>query len=173
MAPAESVLDAVERLGTKTWSGRLYRHTSPGRDALSGEGARMAGGRWNPAASFPTIYFAESVDACVAEFRRMADLQGLPSAGFLPRSLHVVVARDLELLDLAPEGAIRAVGLRLEDLRADERAACQAIGEAAFFLGRQGIRAPSATAAGVVVAVFVPHVRTGQLELVETGPLPA
>lgn len=171
MPADERTLEAIDRLGASKWSGPLYRHTAPDRDPLSGEGARMFGGRWNPPESFATIYFADSMSTCAAEFRRMAEAQGLPSRAFRPRSLHVVQADEIELLDLSSEERLAAVDLRLGDVIADERSHCQNVGEGSYFLGMQGVRAPSATGRGLVIAVFNLRLRPGQLRVIETTEL--
>lgn len=171
MPPDEQLVETIESIGATPWSGRLYRHTAPDRDPLSGEGARQFGGRWNPPGAFPTIYLAEDLATCRAEFERMANLQGLPTTAFRPRALHVVDTEDLELLNLDDEAALEAVGLIEASLRADDWSECQAIADGAHFLGMQGIRAPSAAGTGVVVAVFNLRVRAGQLRLVETTSL--
>jgi hypothetical protein len=41
--------------------------------ALSGEGARRFGGRWNPPLLFPAIYLADSARACMVEVERAAN----------------------------------------------------------------------------------------------------
>ena len=132
----------------------------------------MFGGRWNPPESFATIYFADSVETCAAEFLRMAEAQGLPPRSFRPRSLHVVEAEEVELLDLSSEQRLAAVDLRLGDVIADERSHCQDVGEGAYFLGMQGVNAPSATSRGFVIAVFSLRLRPRQLRVVETTVLP-
>lgn len=172
MSATEETLAAIDELGSTTWSGLLYRHTAPQRDALSGEGARIFGGRWNPVESTPTVYFADSVDACVAEFARLAATQGGRRA-FRPRSLHTVRAWDLEILDLSHRDAIEAVGLSLSDVLSADRKPCQDVGEGAFFLGRQGVLAPSAADdQGLILAAFTVRLLPSQLELLETTSLP-
>jgi RES domain-containing protein len=171
MPADEQTLGAIDSLGVSRWSGSLYRHTAPNREPLSGEGARIFGGRWNPPESFPTIYFADSVDTCEAEFLRMAEAQGVPPRSFLPRSLHTVPAEDLELLDVSTQEQLARVKLRLGDVIADDRKACQDVGEGAYFLGMQGIRAPSAVGSGLVVTVFNLRLRPAQLRVVETTEL--
>lgn len=154
---------AVDDLGPSTWSGIAYRHTSPRRNALTGAGAAVSGGRWNPP-GIATIYLASPRETCLAELRRMAEGQGRGPMSFLPRALHAVVVTDLVVLDLTPEGALAAVGLAHEDLSGPWEQ-CQAVGAAAHFLRLGGILAPSATGSGVVVAAFESHVSPDQLAL--------
>lgn len=165
-----SLHDAVEDVGIASWSGTAYRHTARQFAALSGAGAAALGGRWN-IPGVPTIYLAEPEAACIAEFRRMAGGQPGGIAAFLPRDLHVVQVDALRVLDLRPTGVRRRLRITLTDIEGEERQRCQQIAEAARHAGAQGIVAPSATRAGVVIAVFEHALRRGQLNLVETRAL--
>jgi RES domain-containing protein len=122
---------------------------------MSGEGARLVGGRWNPRGSFAVLYLGLSPATVVAEFHRLARKQQLSTADFLPRTLYRYEGELHKLFDLRAAGALDAVALTAEDLTSDDLAACQAVGEAAFVAGREGILAPSATGRGEVLAVFV------------------
>ena len=173
MPADEEALGRIDSRGPTKWSGTVYRHTAPGHDALSGEGARLFGGRWNPPESFATIYFADSLETCVAEFRRMAEGQGRGTAAFRPRALHVLRADELEILDLSSDEALADVGLTRDDIGSDDRSRCQEVGEGAYFLGMQGVLAPSAArSSGIVLVAFSVRLRPGQLDVVEETTLP-
>ena len=101
----------------------------------------------------------------------MAEGQGRGPASFLPRDLHVIRATELRLADLTAEGALESVGLSLGLIRADDWSPCQMVGQAAHYLGLQGILAPSATDLGFVIAAFEPALKRGQLVVEETRPL--
>lgn len=170
--PSPDILEAIDALGASDWSGEAYRHTRRGVPPLSGEGARIFGGRWNPRDSFPTIYLADSIAGCVAEFRRVAERQGLDPHSFLPRDLHVIEVSGLRVVDLSTADRLATIGLSFADVRSTDMEACQRIGEAASYLGYEGIAAPSATGTGLVIAVFEEHVGPDQLKLVRTEDLP-
>ncbi|MFL6137489.1 MAG: RES domain-containing protein [Frankiaceae bacterium] len=163
----EGVVQRVNDLGTVLWSGQAYRYTSAGRDPLSGVGARLYGGRWNPRGSFPTIYLAQPAAACTAEFDRASRANNTDPLVRLraPHELHTITVTGAPLLDLRTEGALRYVGLAFEDIQDDDWTACQAVGHAAWFLETAGVVAPSATGAGIVIAVFENRLRPGQLRL--------
>jgi RES domain-containing protein len=160
---SNEIVQAVDDLGPRPWSGTAYRHTSPRRNAFAGAGAAISGGRWNPP-GISTVYLASPRETCLAELRRMADGQGRGPTSFLPRALHTLIVTDLIVLDLTAEGALAAVDLTHEDLSGPWEP-CQAVGAAAHFLRLGGVLAPSATGTGVVIAAFESHVSPGQLTL--------
>lgn len=129
----------------------FYRHTAPGRQALSGRGAGLAGGRWNPP-GLETVYLAKPWSACHAEFIRMVEGQAAGPASFLPRTVHTVAVTGLIVVDLTTEGAMAAVGLSQRFV--ESVGVCRQIGDAANTLGFDGVVAPSAAGTGEVLAVF-------------------
>lgn len=169
----EEVVQRVDDLGAGPWSGTAYRHTTAGRDPLSGAGARLNGGRWNPRDLCSTIYLAQPLRACLAELDRLAEAGGVSTSTLLQasRSLHTIEVNGAPLLDLREEEALTYVGLSVDDIRDDDRTACQSVGHAAFFLEMGGIVAPSATGEGLVIAVFETRLTAGQLRVVDTVPL--
>lgn len=66
----EGLVQRIDARGTIEWSETCYRYTGAHRDALSGEGARRFGGRWNPPLLFPAIYLADSAQALSSCRRR-------------------------------------------------------------------------------------------------------
>lgn len=149
------LVGAITRLGGVPWSGTAYRHVAAGRPPLSGEGARITGGRWNPRGSFAVLYLGLSEETVVAEFQRFAKRQGLAPESFLPRAFYTYdVALD-GVLDLRDPAARKTLSLADRDLSDDDLRACQAIGEAASTSGIEAIIAPGATGRGDVCAVFV------------------
>lgn len=131
-----------------------FRHTSPGRDPLSGIGAQRFGGRWNRPGGSAAIYLADSLQTCVAEFRRTAEGQGRGAASLLPRELHRIALDDVKVVDLAAHGTLEAAGLSAEDIADSDWAKCQQLGEAVALAGLPGLRAPSATGLGHVIVLF-------------------
>lgn len=147
-------LDVVRDLPTTDFVGEAFRHLSPGLPPLSGHGAWVHGGRWNPPGRFPVLYLALSEDTAKAEFLRMVRKLHEPPARFLPRALHRYDVSLVNLLDLRDEEARLEVGLTVRTLRADPPTLCQAIGTAAHEFGHEGILVPSATGVGLALPVF-------------------
>lgn len=169
----EDLVQRINDLGTTPWSGTTYRHTAPRRDPLSGSGARLFGGRWNPRGAFAAIYLAHPLAACFAELERLAELTNISVSDALAsgRTLHTVEAREVKVLDLTSESSRSTIGLELSDITDDDHTACQAVGQAADFLGYQGVLAPSATGTGLVLAAFESRLGNGQLDVTSSQPL--
>src|SRR5579859_3135819 len=152
--PSPELVAALDRVPRGAVSGLVYRHLGAGYSTMSGEGARVSGGRWNPPDSFPVIYTATPVEAAIAEFRRMAARQGRAETDFVNRRLVAYRVTLNGVLDLTQADNLAALGLTSRIITADDVVPCQAIGEAAHYVGYEGILAPSATSIGSVVAVF-------------------
>jgi len=149
--------DLVERLDgipLRALSTPTYRHLSVGRQALSGEGARIQGGRWNPKESFPTLYVALTQEVVVAEFRRLAERSGRSPTDFLPRELYRIDVELQAVLDLTDPSTVRTLHVDPARFTADDLIASQAIGDAAHYLGIEAVLAPSAAGTGSVLAIY-------------------
>lgn len=152
---------ALDGLAATDYDGRAYRHVSVDRAALSGEGARLHGGRWNPPGSFAVLYLALDVATAVREFHRLATKQGLSPADFLPRDFVTYDLRVQHLIDLRIQEHALALNLDDERMTADDPAACQLVGEAAHHAGFEALLAPSATGAGDIAVVFLDRMLPG------------
>lgn len=119
------------------------------------------GGRWNPPESFATLYLALERETVAREFLRLAGRVGRAPDDFLPRRFYRYSVELSALLDLREAEARAAVGLTEAHVTDDDLGPCQAVGEAAHYLGREGVIAPSATGAGTVLAVFFDRLAAG------------
>jgi RES domain-containing protein len=153
------LLARVDALQPTTLSTEAFRHIAKDRHPLSGAGARLQGGRWNPPESFSTLYLALAPATVVAEFYRMAERQGRAPADFLPRQMHRYDVTLAAALDLRSAEAQDSLDLTPDALQALDAKYCQEIGAAARYLGFEGIIAPSATGTGTVLAVFFEGLR--------------
>jgi RES domain-containing protein len=160
---AQELVALVDSLGATTLETVAFRHVSVGANPRSGTGARIHGGRWNPPNSFAALYLGLDVETVADEFHRLARRQGLTPDDFLPRELHRFEVRLAAALDLRGDEARQAVDLSDRQLRGDDPHRCQGIGEAAHYLGLEGIVAPSAAGPGTVLAIFLERLRPGSV----------
>lgn len=156
--PSPHLVDAIDHLDPMPYEGVAYRHIAAKWHPLSGGGARSQGGRWNPPESFATLYLALSREAAVEEFRRMAQRNRRTPEDFVPRRLYRLRLELQATVDLTDRRELPQVLIDL-DFQSDDLKPTQAIGEAAQYLGREAIRAPSAAGKGEVIAVFIDRLR--------------
>lgn len=143
--------------------GVAFRHLAPGFDPLSGEGARIGGGRYYPPESFPALYLCTSLDCVTAEFERLGMKHPAGKTALLPRELYEYEFRFRKVLDLTSADVLEGLSLSSENLTADRWDYCQSIGEAAHALYFQALRAPSATGVDGVLCVFPENLGSGIL----------
>jgi RES domain-containing protein len=72
------VVAGLDGLATTDFDDHAYRHSSVGGDPLSGEGARLVSGRWNPPESFAVLYLGGDVATVAREFERLARSRSAP-----------------------------------------------------------------------------------------------
>jgi RES domain-containing protein len=148
-----------------SFKGSGWRHLAPRYDPLSGEGARLNGGRFNPPGSFPVLYLCLTRDCAVAEMRRLARRQALTIDDLLPRHLYRYAVSLHRVLYLVEEDVRDHVGVALASLTGPEWTACQELGSVAHSLGIQAVLSPSATGADDVLALFLENLGVGKLEM--------
>jgi len=158
--------DLVDRISTaprRVYSGHGYRQQSPRYDPLSGEGARIQGGRFNPPDSFPVLYVCSTAGCSAAEFMRAANRHPLGPTAFLPRSLYRYDVSLTAVLDLTHAATLAHLDTTLELLVDEDRALTHQIGEVAHQFGYQAVLNASATGVDDVLAVFIENLRSGIL----------
>lgn len=157
------LIEALERAEPRAYGATVYRQLGFGYQALSGEGARALGGRWNPPASFPVLYTSPSPDVLMAEIVRKARKEGFPPEQLLPRRLITYEVELLRVLDLTDPRIQKATGLHLPVFTDDDIRLCQAIGEAAHYMGFEGVLAPSAATSGDMLAIYLDQLLPGSI----------
>lgn len=166
----------VDGLDAAAYHGDAFRHLPPAYDPLSGRGARIHGGRWNPPDSFSVLYLGLDRRTVVDEFERLAGRQRRDPADFLPRAFYRYDLTLQNVLDLRDAKALEAIGLSAAELTSDQLEACQRVGRAAHHAGREGILAPSAAGDGTVLALFLDGMQPGstiaptRMEIWESAP---
>lgn len=143
------------------WAGEVFRSAAPKyagtRDMTTGLGSARAGGRWNPAGSFPTVYASLEPETAMSESLATFRYYGWPLHSALPRlfrAIHVELGSVLDLRELPPghplhewmERALRE-DWRILQSRGWESTS-QAIGRAACAAGLEGLLVPSHASPG-------------------------
>jgi RES domain-containing protein len=152
-----ALLDALEISAPIQFTGAVWRAVRQGRDVLM---PGRPGGRWDDQ-SFDILYASAAADGAVSEMRHhlMRGQPVMPSnIQFQLYELGCSLAKTLRLADL---DALTALGVDTSrygvlsyDQQAREYPRTQDIGEAACFLGFDGLIAPSARSAALDVMLF-------------------
>ena len=150
-------------MGPVALNGVAFRHQAPGFDPLSGEGARIRGGRYNPPESSPVLYLCTSMDCLLAEFDRLGSKHPAGRSALLPRELYEYKFRFQNVLDLTSATIRGELSIAVADLTTDRWDLCQSLGQAAHAIGFQAVRAPSATGVGEVLCAFPENIGAGML----------
>ncbi len=158
-----------------SWQGDVYRLAHPKyagpSDFISGAGAKLNGGRWNPPFGVPTLYAASSPELATEETFAMARKFGFAPRKLLPRVTRAIYVRVSRLVDTT-DGHIRKslVVSRQRMLDTDwrqanaqgEEALTQAIGRAAAETGLEGLIVASAARPDEFnLVIFVDNLRRG------------
>jgi RES domain-containing protein len=143
------------------WAGEVFRSAAPKyagtRDMTTGLGSARAGGRWNPAGSFPTVYASLEPETAMSESLATFRYYGWALHSALPRlfrAIHAELASVLDLRELPPRHPLHGWMDRAleEDWRAFQSHGCestsQAIGHAAHTAGLEGLLVPSHVSPG-------------------------
>jgi RES domain-containing protein len=129
-------------------SGIWYRcvEASFANEIISGQGARMHGGRWNPIGSFRTVYLSNTPESALQEFLARARRMKWPDHKSLPMVMAAVEVNVRRVLDLRVREVSAVIAPLLKAERAHWRsvqsrreAVSQAIGRALCEAGFQGL----------------------------------
>ena len=134
------LLDALESLTPEPFEGDVWRIIREGREPLQGY---PAGARWDPPGVFDVLYTALDPDGARAEvFFHLNRAPVFPSrtAYFLHR-IKVQARKTLRLADMDALAGLKVDAERYSEL---DYMRTQAIGDAAHFLGFDGLIVPSA-----------------------------
>lgn len=133
------LLDALDAKKRVSFDGIVWRIVREGRDPLQGY---PAGGRWDPG-TFDVIYTSMAREGSLAEiYFHLSRQPVFPSK--LVSVLHKVSVRAKRMLKFDDLSQIEALGVAREQYHELSYERTQAIGDAAYFLGFDGLMVPSA-----------------------------
>ena len=158
-----ALLDALDAHKGVAFEGDVWRIVREGRDPLQGYPAEA---RWDPG-TFDVIYTSLERDGALAEIHFHLSRQPVfPSK--MTSILHRIAVRTKRTLRLADLAALERLGVPVATYGELTYGRCQEIGDAALFLGFDGILAPSARSACQNLVVFTDRLAPGELTVVES-----
>ncbi len=137
-----TLLDALERLKTESWQGRVFRHML---GSASPELANVRGARWNPPGT-SALYTSLAEATAKAEGDHLIAMQPVPPRA--PRTIHELEIAVTHLLDLTDAARLAAIGIAEGDLDSIPWEPCQRVGGAVAWLDHDGLLIPSVRGSG-------------------------
>ncbi len=161
------VLDAVDRFEREALDVQVWRVVRSGRDPTLGGPSRS---RWCNGA-FDVLYTSFEQDGAIAEIDALLSMQPVfPSKiEWFASKLKVGTTQTLRLADLA---ILQKLGVDTARYGAREYARTQEIADAAFFLGFDGLIAPSARWSCVNLVLFTDRIPPEQIRIAQTLETP-
>lgn len=160
------LLDLIDGHDGVPFEGDVWRIVREQRDVLQGY---PAGARWDPG-TFDVLYTALTREGALAEIHFHLSRQPVfPSK--LRSVLHRLTVRTTRTLKIADLEALEGLGVNRDSYQSLSYGRCQEIGDAAQFLGFDGILAPSARWPCRNLVLFVDRLEPDALRLVESEPV--
>lgn len=160
------LLDLVDSLEGVSFEGDVWRIVREERDVLQGY---PVGARWDPG-TFDVLYTALEREGALAEIHfHLSQQPVFPSK--LRSVLHRLTVHTTRTLKIANLDALAALGVRKESYHSLSYGRCQEIGDAAQFLGFDGILAPSARWPCQNLVLFMDRFGPDDIQLVESEPV--
>jgi RES domain-containing protein len=161
-----ALLDLIDGHDGISFEGDVWRIVRAERDVLQGY---PAGGRWDPG-TFDVLYTALAREGALAEIHLHLSRQPVfPSK--LRSVLHRLRVRTSRTLKIADLAALEGLGVNREQYQSLAYDRCQEIGDAAQFLGFNGILAPSTRSPGQNLVLFNDRLEPGDLQHVTSEPI--
>jgi RES domain-containing protein len=161
-----ALLDILDAHTGVSFEGDVWRIVRAGRDVLEGF---AAGARWDPGA-FDVLYTSLEREGALEEIHFHLSRQPVfPSK--MQSVLHRISVKTRRTLKLADMSALSALGITPEKYGELSCERSQEIGDAAFFLGFDGILAPSARWRCQNLILFMDRVEPGDLTVGESEPI--
>jgi RES domain-containing protein len=159
------LLDALEAIDPRPFSGEVWRVARKGRDPLRGS---VAQGRWSPNAEFEVLYTSVERVGALAEIGYRLSLEPVwPSR--IEHDIHLIGAEIRPVLRLADLPALVPLGVDVGRYPTFEYETTQAVAAAAYFLEFDGMLVPSARHPCLNLVVFTE--RAGELVLKRSEPV--
>lgn len=161
------LLDAVDAFGREALDVEVWRLIRGGRDPASGSPSRS---RWCNG-TFDVLYTSFAREGAIAEIHALLSLQPVfPSKDrWFDHKLKVVAAQTLRLADTQ---TLAKLGVDAARYKERDYGRTQDVADAAFFLGFDGLIAPSARWTCLNLVLFTDRIPPGQIQVVEASAAP-
>ena len=159
------LLDAVDKFARTVLEGQVWRVVRESRDVLQ---ASPVGARWDPG-TFDVLYTSLDRDGALQEI--YFHLSRQPVFPSVPFQLHRLRANARKILRLEDLHVLEQLGVDTGNYAGLNYARTQAIGDAAFFLGFDGLVVPSARYACLNLILFADHVAVADLDVELSEPV--
>jgi RES domain-containing protein len=153
------LLDAIDKFERIPFEGNTWRIVREARDALQ---ASPVGARWDPAI-FDVLYTSLDREGALEEIYFHLSRQPIfPSIQFQMHRIRVRVAKILRLADMS---VLQQLGVETSNYASMNYSRTQAIADAAFFLGFDGLIVPSARSTGLNLVLFSDRIEPNDIEV--------
>jgi hypothetical protein len=160
------LLDALDALEPVSVNATVWRAVRDGRDPLLGH---PSAGRWDPG-QFDVLYTSFDPDGAVSEIHFHLSRQPVfPSK--IKFFLHEISVRTSNTLKFADLRELQPLGVDEKEYTRVLHTRTQSIGDAAYFLGFDGIIAPNARWGCLNLTIFTDRVNPGDLEHNNSSPI--
>ncbi|MEX0644993.1 MAG: RES family NAD+ phosphorylase [Parvularculaceae bacterium] len=163
----DRLLDALTAIKPTPFAGPVWRIVRDGRSAL--DGSRGAG-RWNPA-HLSVLYCSMEADGALSEIHFHLSLGQPVFPSRIRHTLFEMRATAKKTLKLADMAALRKFGVEADKYKEMLYPRTQEIGDAAAFLGYDGLIAPSARYPCANLVLFLENIGEGALAVVGERPV--
>jgi RES domain-containing protein len=162
-----ALLDAVDRCDRGSFEGPVWRVVREGRDPLEPSRSR---GRWSDG-SIEVLYTSLERDGAVAEIFSLLSSQPVFPSQIRWRA-HRIEVRVEAALRIADLDGLSRLGVDVRTYEGRDYGKTQAIADAAFFLGFDGLLVPSARWTCPNLVLFTDRIAPAAIAPVETEPDP-
>jgi RES domain-containing protein len=159
------LLDAIDKLARTAFEGQVWRVVREARDVLL---ASRVGARWDPG-TFDVLYTSLGHDGALEEvYFHLSRQPVFPSVPFRIHRIRVGAKRILRLEQMA---LLEQLGVDVRNFANTDYSRTQAIGDAAFFLGFDGLLVPSARSQFSNLVLFADRLEIADMEVEHSEPV--
>jgi RES domain-containing protein len=162
-----ALLDAIDAFKRQPFEEPVWRVCRDERDPVAGAASKS---RWCDG-GFDVLYTSLTRDGALAEIHALLSLQPVFPSKIVAYAHRLAVAATAALR-LADLKTLATLGVDVAHYAERDYAKTQAIADAAYFLGFDGLIAPSARWECLNVALFTDRLSPGAVSLIETEPNP-